>query len=206
MTVMKYFTLRDYSVKPYGLFLFVRLTNISTSKKQQIFKHKTKLSPVTKGDMKDFVGIFILMGIVRLQRFSIYLSSDEYLHQQGIVSIMPRTRFFQIWRYFQLADNSTAVPRGQQGYDKIYRIRNVLTILCCVCQNSSTKSTSQKPPKQICSEVLCVRSSPLRQQSKILLECMAFLIGCSEKPNSNRKFENSSKNLVSSKVFFLTLF
>jgi hypothetical protein len=31
--------------------------------------------------------------------------------------------WFQIMRYFDLADNATAVPRGNDGYDKMYRVR-----------------------------------------------------------------------------------
>ena len=40
-----------------------------------------------------------------------------------------RTRFLQIWRYFHLADNSTAPPAGADGYDKLYRVREFLNIV-----------------------------------------------------------------------------
>ena len=42
---------------------------------------------------------------------------------------MLRTHFFQIWRYFLLENNSKAAAPGTVGDDKIYRIRNFLTII-----------------------------------------------------------------------------
>lgn len=92
--------------------------------------HKTEWHPVTKGEVQAFVGMLILMGIVRLPRFQLmYWESDQLIHQESIVNIMPRTRFFQIWRYFHLEDNSRAAAPGTVGHDKIYRIRNFLTII-----------------------------------------------------------------------------
>ena len=58
-----------------------------------------------------------------------YWESDQLIHQESIANIMPRTRFFQIWRYFHLEDNSKAAAPGTVGHDKIYRIWNFLTII-----------------------------------------------------------------------------
>ena len=91
--------------------------------------HKTEWHPVTKGEVQALVGMLILMGIVRLPRFLMYWESDQLIHQESIANIMPRTRFFQIWRYFHLEDNSKAAAPGTVGHDKIYRIRNFLTII-----------------------------------------------------------------------------
>ena len=84
-------------------------------------KNKQPWSPVTREEMEAFVGIIILMGIVKLPRFRMYWREDCFLHQERVSSIMLRTRFLQIWRYFHLADNSTAPPVGADGYDKLYR-------------------------------------------------------------------------------------
>lgn len=80
---------------------------------------------MTKGEAQAFVGMVILMGIVRLPRFEMYCESDQQTHQESIENIMPRTCFFfQIWGYFHLA----AAP-GTVGHDKIYRFRKFLTII-----------------------------------------------------------------------------
>ena len=92
-------------------------------------KHKMPWHPVTKGEMKAFVGILILMGVIKLPRFEMYWSSDRLIHQEGITEVMPRTRFLQIWRYFHLADNSKVAALGTDGYDKIYRVRTFLSLI-----------------------------------------------------------------------------
>ena len=86
-------------------------------------KHNGKWSPVTREEMEAFLGIIILMGIAK------YWSNDSLVHQERINSVMSQTRFLQIWRYFHLADNSSAVPRGEPGFDKIYRVRQFLNLI-----------------------------------------------------------------------------
>lgn len=78
--------------------------------------------------METFVGIMILMGIIKLPRFRMYWR-DYLVHQEGISAVMSRTRFLQIWLYFHLADNSVAVPVGADGYDKLYRVSEFLNII-----------------------------------------------------------------------------
>jgi len=91
-------------------------------------KHKQSWSPVTRDEMETFVGIMILMGIIKLPRFRMYWR-DYLVHQEGISAVMSRTRFLQIWLYFHLADNSVAVPVGADGYDKLYRVSEFLNII-----------------------------------------------------------------------------
>ena len=86
-------------------------------------KHKGKWSPVTREEMEAFLGITILMGIVKLPRLKMYWSNNNLVHQEQISSAMSQSRFLQIWQYFHLVDNSHAVPRGEPGFDKVYRLR-----------------------------------------------------------------------------------
>ena len=92
-------------------------------------KHKQAWHPVTREEMEAFIGIIILMGIIKLPRFRMYWKEDYLIHQEGISAVMSRTRFLQIWHYFHLADNSVAPPVGDPGYDKIYRVREFLNII-----------------------------------------------------------------------------
>ena len=92
-------------------------------------KHKRAWHPVTREEMEAFIGIIILMGIIKLPRFRMYWKEDYLIHQEGISYVMSRTRFLQIWRYFHLADNSVAPPVGDPGYDKLYRVREFLNII-----------------------------------------------------------------------------
>ncbi|KAL9967433.1 hypothetical protein ACROYT_G025655 [Oculina patagonica] len=92
-------------------------------------KHKRPWALVTRDEMEAFMGIIILMGIVKLPRFEMYWSQDKLIYQEGIANVMSQTRFLQIWRYFHLADNAVAIPRGAGGFDKIYRVRSYLNII-----------------------------------------------------------------------------
>ena len=92
-------------------------------------KHKRKWDPVTKDEMKAFIGITIHMGIVKLPRMAMYWSTDNLVHQGSVSSVMTQTRFFQIWRYFHLADNTQSLPREDPRFDKIYRVREFLDII-----------------------------------------------------------------------------
>lgn len=55
--------------------------------------HKRPWAPVTKEEMEAFIGIIILMGIVKLPRFEMYWSQDKLIHQESIANIMSQTRF-----------------------------------------------------------------------------------------------------------------
>lgn len=92
-------------------------------------KHKRKWSPITREEMEAFVGIIIHMGVVKLPRIKMYWSNNTLLHQKSVSEVMSQTRFIQIWRYFHLADNSSAIPRGSPGFDKIYRVREFLNVI-----------------------------------------------------------------------------
>ena len=49
-------------------------------------KHKGKWNPVTREEMEAFLGIIILMGIVKLPRLKMYWSNDRLVHQERISS------------------------------------------------------------------------------------------------------------------------
>ena len=56
----------------------------------------------------------------------------------GFRSVMPRDRFFAILRFLYISDNSTAVPRGQPGHDRSFKIRPMITSLVAAWQAAYT--------------------------------------------------------------------
>lgn len=80
-------------------------------------------------EMEAFIGTLILMGIVKLPRFEMYWSQDKLIHQESIKNNMLQRRLLQMWCYCHLADNSTAIPRGADGFDKLYHVREYLNII-----------------------------------------------------------------------------
>ena len=67
----------------------------------------------------------ILMGIVKSLQLDLYWSTRHPLICVGFSVIMPRIRFEQM--VFPSLDH--AVPRGQPGYDKLFKVRKLLDLV-----------------------------------------------------------------------------
>ena len=81
-------------------------------------------------EMKAFIGMLIALGILQLLRLEMFWQQKySFLATPGISDIMTKTKFEQIYRFFHLADSSQAVPTGEPGHDKLYKIRRLLDIL-----------------------------------------------------------------------------
>ena len=88
-------------------------------------QHARKWNDVTVSDMKAFVGLLILMGILRLPRSEMYWSGDcEFLVTPGLSSVMSRCTFEQIWRFLHLADNQL-----DDKTDKLFKVRPFLDLV-----------------------------------------------------------------------------
>ena len=55
-----------------------------------------------------------------------YWSTESFLHYFKISSRISRSNFLEIKRYLHLVDNTSLVPRGEDGYDKLGKIRPIL--------------------------------------------------------------------------------
>ena len=110
--------------------LIVDETNrYAASCRQNLSDHSRPWTPVTVADIKAFIGMVILMGIVKSPQLDLYLSAKHPLICIGFSEVMPRVRFEQIWRYFHLCNEDHAVPRGQPDYDKLFKVRKLLDIV-----------------------------------------------------------------------------
>ena len=91
--------------------------------------------------MKAFIGLLIIMGVVKLPRLILYWqTSNPLISVSGITDVMTRTRFQQIFRFLHLADSSQQIPRGEPGYDKLYKVRKMLDILTGKFKSNYTPS------------------------------------------------------------------
>lgn len=78
---------------------------------------------VTKEEFTAFIGIFIAMGIHRLPSIRDYWSTDWVLGLPSLVRCMPRHRFEKVFQYLHLNDNTNMVPKGNPGFDKLFKMR-----------------------------------------------------------------------------------
>ena len=61
-------------------------------------------TPTSSEEIMAFLGIVILMGIVKLPSTQLYWSQDKRLHQHGVTKIFPRDRFNLLLKYFYCND------------------------------------------------------------------------------------------------------
>ena len=77
-------------------------------------------SPITVPIMKKFVGICMLMGIVRLPSKKYYWSKEDSFLAKDFGDLMSKDRFYQIWRYLHLSNNEDPLPEQP---DKLHTLR-----------------------------------------------------------------------------------
>ena len=80
-------------------------------------------------EMKAFISVLIVMGLCRRFSYRSYWSTNWLLDMPGFRSILPRDRFFAILRFLHLSDYSSAIPRGQSGHDRAFKIRPMIRSL-----------------------------------------------------------------------------
>ena len=69
------------------------------------------------------------MGINELPEIRDYWSTNEQLHYFPVASRIPRKRFMELSTYLHFANNENIVTRGQPEYDRLAKVRPVITAL-----------------------------------------------------------------------------
>ena len=80
-------------------------------------------------EMKAFIGFVIMMGVVKLPDLYDYWSSSEVLHCFPVASRITRKRFLELRRYLHFVDNDALPVRGEEGYDRLGKVRPVIEAL-----------------------------------------------------------------------------
>ena len=84
---------------------------------------------VTIPELKAFIGCLILMGIHVLPNLESYWSSDPVLGVADISKVMTEKRFQKILENLHLNDNNTVIGKGQPGYDKLHKVKPLVSML-----------------------------------------------------------------------------
>ena len=95
---------------------------------RQVEKPDRKWYPTTQEEIRAFIGINIIMGIDQKPAIAHYWSTDPYLGNAGIQSVMPRERFEALYRYLHLNDSDAMPGRDDPEYDPLYKIRPLITL------------------------------------------------------------------------------
>lgn len=87
--------------------------------------HKTPWTPTTVEEMKAFIGLTIVMGLVRLPRLDLYWQEKVPLMQlRGMPEVI-----IAILRYLHISDRENEPGRGTDAYDKLYKVRVFLNLV-----------------------------------------------------------------------------
>lgn len=85
--------------------------------------------PTNVDEMKTFIGINLMMGIKTVPSYRDYWSTNKYLHDPFISSLMPVKRFSWLLSHLHVNDNSLLPSRGDPSFDKLYKIRPLISEL-----------------------------------------------------------------------------
>ena len=107
--------------------LIVEQTNLYASQ-VMTDDQNAKWVDVNEEEIWAYMGFMILMGINHLPALSDYWKMDPtYRYKSSpVADRITRDRFFEITRYFHFVDNTTLLPRGDPGYDKLSKVRLVI--------------------------------------------------------------------------------
>eukprot|EP00731_Ephydatia_muelleri_P013738 Em0007g1048a len=86
-----------------------------------------KWKQVDMQEIKAYLGFNMLMGLVQMPEVEDYWKTDPHFYYAPIATRISRTRFKEITRYLHFTDNTSLVPRGQRGHDKLGKVRPVIT-------------------------------------------------------------------------------
>ena len=96
------------------------------ARQRQVQKPDIKWYPTTPEEMKAFLGINIIIRIDQKPALTHYWSTDPYLGNRRIQSVMPRERFEALTRYLHLNDSEQMPDRDDPAYDPLYKIRPLI--------------------------------------------------------------------------------
>lgn len=98
-------------------------TNLYATQQQKSF------NPLLLGEFLKFLAINLLMGIKRSPSYRDYWSSEPDMHDSFISAQMSIKRFSWILSHFHLNDNALQPKRGEPGFDKLYKLRPLISEL-----------------------------------------------------------------------------
>ncbi|KAH6937420.1 hypothetical protein HPB50_000107 [Hyalomma asiaticum] len=113
---------------PYDFLRHILTPDLISTMTEQTRLYSTQSRPhkplsVTEGEMEKFFGSLLWMSLIRLPSSRMYWNPKFYVRQ--VASLMPVNKWEELKSFLHFADNTTAVPKGQDGYDRQHKIRTL---------------------------------------------------------------------------------
>ena len=111
--------------------------------KQKLGDRFGKFRCITREELKAFMGINIIMGINQLPAYHLFWSTDDFFGNQGIKRTLTKNRYEDITSNLSFRDSSKEPLRGDENFDRLFKVRAVLDYVRAKCENNF------KPTKNI---------------------------------------------------------
>jgi len=108
---------------------------------QKMADSSRRPSYVTADDIKKFIGVLCYTGIVKMSSRRMYWAPAT--RQTLVANTMSRNRFEEILNNLHVNDNSLMKKAGEDGYDKLYKLRPLIDMLNASFNNVCTPETTQ---------------------------------------------------------------
>lgn len=93
----------------------------------RVQSNRTRVKPVPVEEMRKFLGMVLYMSVVSMPFRRMYWS--RLLRQSHIADCMPRNRFDEVISLFHACNNDNEKKKEEDGYDKLYKVRPLLSRL-----------------------------------------------------------------------------
>ena len=91
-------------------------------------KSSSSWTPTTATEIRHFLVLYFLTGIVQKPQIRQYWSTDPYLQTSVFNQVMTRNRYQKILQFLHFADNSS-YDATDSGRDKLFKVRDIIEFL-----------------------------------------------------------------------------
>ena len=85
--------------------------------------------------MKAYFTLCIVMGVNAFLKIVQYWSNDAFLDNTAIKTVMTRNRLQEISQFLHMNDSTEEPLRGDQNYNRLYKVRPILTAFQTISNN-----------------------------------------------------------------------
>jgi hypothetical protein len=120
----------DYFLEIFGQATFDLLLEQTNIHRLDVNK---KIIRISMGELRQAVGILMYMSVISMPNMRLFWKKSNNI--TAVSKVMTRDRFFEIVNCLHLSNNHLQPARGELGYDKLFKVRQLLTLLNINFQN-----------------------------------------------------------------------
>ncbi|KAL1418478.1 hypothetical protein MTO96_005720 [Rhipicephalus appendiculatus] len=104
-------------------------------------KYTTKWAVLTADELRAYFGLLLLMSVSPRHHFYHYWSRDSLFNSEEIAKVMSFKRFQYIMNSLRVNDHSKEKKKGEDGYDRLAKLRPLINKLNRILQEEYLPSS-----------------------------------------------------------------